>query len=188
MRATFASPLDSTQRAEGARRVARKYFASGEGDSLSAFNGRDYSAPTRISVRITNANATTTAGSEELLNNPFSNFAAMSAAADDIARLPTRRFPIDASKVVGRQTAIMEMRVTLPEGWHARLPAPITANSVFGSYTTTYAQEGRDLIIKREIVGGTGIFMPNRVNELVAWLRAIGHDDVKFIVLDKPAT
>ena len=57
---------------------------------------------------------------------------------------------------------------------------------MFGSYTTTYAQEGRDLVIKRRLVGGTGVFMPNRVNELVTWLRAIGHDDVKFIVLDKP--
>lgn len=188
MRATFASPLDSAQRADGARRVARKFFASGDGDSLSAFNGRDYSAPTRISVRISNANATTTAGSVELLNNPFSNFAGMATAADDIARLPTRRFPIDASKIVGRQTAITEMHVTLPEGWHARLPANITANSVFGSYTTTYTQEGQTLVMKRKLVGGTGIFMPTRVNELVAWLRAIGRDDVKFIVLDKPAS
>ncbi len=188
MRATFASPLDSAQRADGARRVARKYFANGDGDSLSAFNGRDYSAPTQVTVRISNASATTTAGSEELLNNPFPNFAAMAAAADDIARLPSRRFPIDASKIVGRQTAITEMRVTLPEGWHARLPTTVTANSVFGTYTTSYAQQGRELVIKREIVGGTGIFMPSRVNELVMWLRAIGHDDVKFIVLDRPAS
>jgi transglutaminase-like putative cysteine protease len=188
MRATFASPLDSTQRAEAARRVARKYFSSGDGDSLSAFNGRDYSAPTHVRVRISNANATTTAGSEELLNNPFANFAAMATAADDIARLPTRRFPIDASKIIGRQTAVTEMRITLPAGWHARLPVAVTANSVFGSYTTMYSQDGSDLVIERKIVGGTGVFMPSRVNDLVAWLRAIGRDDVKFIVLDKPAS
>ncbi|HEY5086030.1 MAG TPA: transglutaminase-like domain-containing protein, partial [Gemmatimonadaceae bacterium] len=187
MRANFASPLDSTQRSEAARRVARKYFASGDGDSLSAFNGRDYTAPTRVHIRISNANATTTAGSVELLNNPFPGFTGMATAADDIARLPTRRFPIDASKIVGRQTAISEFRVTLPEGWRARLPATVTATSVFGDYTTTYTQEGRDLVFNRRIVGGTGVFMPDRVNELVAWLRAIGHDDVKFIVLDKAA-
>lgn len=186
MRAAFAAPLDSTQRADGARRVARKYFASGDGDSLVAFNGRDYSAPTHVEVRITNANATTTAGPVELLNNPFNSFAAMSAAADDIARLPVRRFPIDASKIFGRQTSIMELRVELPEGWHARLPTDVTANSVFGSYAATYAQEGRELVVQRKIVGETGIFLPSRVNELVAWLRAMGHDDVKFIVLDKP--
>ncbi len=188
MRASFASPLDSTQRAEAARRVARKYFSSGEGDSLSAFNGRDYMAPTQVSVRVRNANAITMAGSVQLLNNAFGTFAGMATAADDIARLPIRRFPIDASKIIGRQTTVTELRVTLPEGWHARLPTGITAASVFGSYTTTYAQEGREVVISRRLVGGTGIFMPNRVNELVTWLRAIGSDDVKFIVLDKPAS
>lgn len=187
LRATFASPLDSAQRAEAARRVARRYFSSGDGDSLSAFNGKDYTAPAHVGIRIRNANATTTAGPVELLNNPFAGLTTMAAAADDIARLPIRRFPIDASKIIGRQTAIAELRVTLPEGWHARLPTGVTAESVFGNYTTTYTQEGRDIIFTRRIVGGTGVFMPTRVTELVTWLRAIGHDDVRFIVLDKPA-
>ena len=187
LRSSFASPLDSAQRAEGARRVARRYFSSGDADSLSAFNGKNYAAPARVSVRIRGANATTTAGPVELLNNPFAGLTAMASAADDIARLPIRRFPIDASKIIGRQTAIAEWRVTLPEGWHARLPTAVTATSVFGSYTTTYTQDGRDVVFNRHIVGGSGVFMPNRVNELVTWLRAIGHDDVKFIVLDKPA-
>lgn len=186
LRASFASPLDSAQRTATARRVARRYFSSGDADSLVAFNGKDYRAPAKVSVRIRNANATTTAGPVELLNNPFAGLTTMATAADDIARLPDRRFPIDASKIIGRQTGIAELRVTLPEGWHARLPTGITAASVFGSYSTTYAQEGRDVIFKRSIVGGTGVFMPSRVSELVTWLRAIGHDDVKFIVLDKP--
>jgi hypothetical protein len=188
MRASFALPMDSAQKADAARRVVRKYFSSGEADSLSAFDGRNYSAPTRVSVRISNAGATTMAGSVPLLNNPFGTFSAMGTAADDIARLPVRRFPIDASKIIGRQTTITELRVILPEGWHARLPTGITATSVFGSYSTTYAQTGREVVISRRLVGETGIFMPSRVNELVTWLRAIGSDDVKFIVLDKPAT
>lgn len=187
MRAAFASPLDSAQRSNAARLVARKYFPNAEGDSLSAFNGKNYSAPARVSLRILNADATTTAGTVELLNNPFSSFARMTTAADDIARLPTRRFPIDASKIVGRLTGVSEFRVTLPAGWHARLPTNVSATSVFGSYTATYSQDGRDFIISRRMVGGTGIFMPSRVNELVAWLRAIGRDDTKFIVLEKPA-
>jgi len=186
MRASFASPLDSAQRADGARRVARKYFSSGDGDSLAAFNGKDYTVPAQVSIRIRNANATTTAGPVQLLNNPFGTFATMATAADDIARLPIRRFPIDASRIIGRQTSVTELRVRLPEGWHARLPTGVMAKSVFGNYTTTYAQNGRELVVDRRLTGGTGIFMPNRVNELVTWLRAIGHDDVKFIVLDKP--
>lgn len=187
MRASFASPLDSAQRSDAARQVARKYFPNAEGDSLLTFNGKDYAATARVSVRITNANATTTAGTVEMLNNPFSSFARMTTVADDIARLPSRRFPIDASKIVGRLTGISEFRVTLPAGWRARLPTNVSATSVFGSYAATYSQDGRDFVINRRIIGGTGVFTPSRVSELVTWLRAIGHDDVRFIVLDKPA-
>lgn len=188
MRATFASPPDSAQRADAARRIARKYFASGDGDSLSAFNGKDYTAPARVRIRIRDANATTTAGPVVLLNIPFVTLATMASTADDIARLPNRRFPIDALKIIGRRTLVTELRVTLPKGWHARLPAGVTARSVFGSYTTSYVQEGRDVVVSRRLVGGAGIFMPSRVGELVTWLRAVGHDDVKLIVLDKPAS
>ncbi len=187
MRASFASPPDSAQRVEAARRIARKYFAGGDGDSLSGFNGRNYSAPAHVRIRIRNANATTMAGPVTLLNNPFAGLVAMTSAADDIARLPTRRFPIDASKVVGLRTAVTELRLTLPEGWHARLPATILATSVFGSYTMSYSQEGRDLVVSRRLVGASGKFLPSRVDELIAWLRAVGRDDVKLIVLDKPS-
>jgi hypothetical protein len=187
MRASFASQPDSAQRAEAARRIARKYFSSGDGDSLSGFNGRDYTAPARVRIRIRNANATTMAGAVVLLNNPFSTLSAMAGAADDIARLPERRFPIDASKIIGRRTSVMELRLRLPQGWHARVPMGVTATSVFGSYITKYEQQGQDLIMSRRLVGASGIFMPSRGKELIEWLRAIGRDDVKLIVLDKPA-
>ena len=186
MRAAFASPLDSAQRATAARSVARKYFASGEGDSLTAFDGRDYAVPAHVRLRIRDANATTTAGPVVLLNNPFAGLASIAAAADDIAAAPVRRFPIDASKMIGLRTGITEYRVMLPEGWHARLPNGVTAKSVFGSYIATYTQQGRELVLRHEIVGTNGIFLPSRVNELIAWLRAIGTDNVKLIVLDQP--
>ncbi len=187
MRASFGAPLDSAQRAESARRVARRFFSSGDGDSLTAFNGRDYTIPPRVTVRIRNATATTSAGPVLLLNNPFPTFAAMGTVADDIAAMPVRRFPIDAGKIIGRRTSMTEFRVTVPEGWHARVPAGITASSVFGTYATSYTQTGRELVMTRRLGGATGVFVPSRVTELVTWLRAIGHDDVKLIVLDKVA-
>jgi len=186
MRAAFASPPDSAQRATAARLVARKYFTSGEGDSLVGFNGRDYAVPAHVRLRIRDANATTSAGPVVLLNNPFAGLTSIAAAADDIAALPTRRFPIDASKMIGLRTEITEFRVTLPDGWHARLPSDLTARSVFGSYTATYSQQGRELVLRHELVGTGGIFLPSRVNELVGWLRSIGSDNVKLIVLDPP--
>ncbi len=186
MRSAFASPLDSTQRVTAARRVARKYFASGEGDSLAGFNGRDYTVSAHVRLRIRDANATTTAGPVVLLNNPFAGLVAIAVAADDIAALPVRRFPIDASKIIGLRTEITEFRVMLPDGWHARLPKGLSATSVFGSYTATYTQQGRELVMRHELMGTKGIFLPSRVNELVGWLRLIGTDNVKLIVLDPP--
>jgi transglutaminase-like putative cysteine protease len=188
MRATFASQRDSAQRAVAATRIARKYFASGEGDSLSSFDGRNFSEKPQVHIRIRDAKATTTAGPVMLLSNPFSQMTAMAGIADDIARMPGRRFPIDASKVLGQRTAVTELRVTLPEGWHAQLPPGVTATSVFGKYATTYSQTGDTVLIRRKLVGATGVFMPSRVNELIAWLRTIGSDDAKLFVLDKPAS
>ncbi|MEO7217389.1 MAG: DUF3857 and transglutaminase domain-containing protein [Gemmatimonadaceae bacterium] len=186
MRASFASQPDSAQRAEAGRRIARRYFSTGDGDSLTGFNGRDYSAAARVRIRIHDANATTMAGPVVMLNNPFSTLSAMAGAADDMARLPERKFPIDASKIIGLRTSVTELRVKLPEGWHARLPVGVTATSVFGSYTSRYEQQGQELVISRRLVGAGGIFMPSRGKELIEWLRAIGRDDVKLIVLDKP--
>jgi hypothetical protein len=186
MRASFASQPDSAQRASAGRNIARKYFSSGDGDSLSGFNGRDYSAPVRVRVRIRDANATTMAGPVVMLDNPFSSPTAMAGAADDMARMPERRFPIDASKIIGLRSSVSEYRVKLPEGWHARLPVSVTATSVFGSYTSRYEQVGQELTISRRLVGAGGIFLPSRGKELIEWLRAIGRDDVKLIVLDTP--
>lgn len=188
MRASFASQPDSAQRADAARRIARKYFSSGDGDSLSGFDGRDYSAAAHVRIRIRDANATTMAGPVVMLNNPFPALTAMAGAADDMARLPERKFPIDASKIIGLRTSVTELHVKLPAGWHARLPVGVNATSVFGSYTSKYEQQGQEFIISRRLVGAGGIFMPSRGKELIEWLRAIGRDDVKLIVLDKPAS
>jgi hypothetical protein len=75
------------------------------------------------------------------------------------------------------------MHVTLPPGWRARLPANVSAESVFGHYSAKYTQEGRVLHIVREMTGATGIEPPERIGELIAWLRAVSADDARFIVL-----
>jgi hypothetical protein len=35
--------------------------------------------------------------------------------------------------------------------------------------------------------GTRGIFPPDRINDLIAWFRAVGKDDVQFIVLERGA-
>jgi len=94
-----------------------------------------------------------------------------------------RRFPIDIGDVVGPLEIVAELRMTLPQGWKADLPSNVTERSQFGSYTADYEQQGRELRVTRRMTGSKGTAPPESVDELIAWLRAISKDDVRFIVL-----
>lgn len=107
-----------------------------------------------------------------------------SQLADELEARAPRRQPIDAGKVGGATTMIGETRMTLPDGWHARLPANVAASSPFGSYEATYRQTGRDLILSHWIIGAHGVLSKDHAPELIAWLRAIAKDRVPFIVID----
>jgi hypothetical protein len=96
-----------------------------------------------------------------------------------------RRFPIDVGEVIGPVEVIGELRLRLPDGWRARLPDAVTAESEFGRYHAEYRQEGRDLTITRSMSGRKGVEPPDRIGALITWLRAVAKDDVTYIVLDR---
>jgi hypothetical protein len=98
-----------------------------------------------------------------------------------------RRFPIDAAAVVGPVETVTEFRVTLPEGYRARLPQNVTARSVFGTYTAEYAQQGCDLLVTKRVQGARGTLPPSQVATLLAWFKEMGKDDVRFVVLEPAA-
>jgi hypothetical protein len=110
---------------------------------------------------------------------------AMATLASALAQEPKRRFPIDAIKILGAQAATTRVNITLPAGWKARLPADVSSSGIFGSYISEYEQSGNELHITRTIAGARGILPPDRINDLISWLRDIGKDDAKFIVLEK---
>ena len=70
-------------------------------------------------------------------------------------------------------------------GWQARLPKNVSESGPFGTYEAEYAQTGRELRISRRLTGARNVLPPERIGDLVAWLRAIGADDAKFIVIDR---
>jgi hypothetical protein len=191
LRGAFREPLDSMRRAGFLRVVASTLFPGAAGDSLVAFDGKDLAAPVRIGLDVRHGQATTRSGDTEILQMPAMSENKVGALADDIAARGPRRTPIDASKVMGVTTVYSEYRITLPDGWHARLPASLSAPSVFGSYNAQYRQNGRELLITRTLAGSTAILPPARIDDLIAWLRTIATDRVPFIVLDRgsePAT
>lgn len=187
LRGTFAAPLDSARRATGLRALSATYLPEAIADSLVVFNGLDFSEPARVSAVLHNGRGARQAGPVWLLHlpTPYRQVAAGTAnSARELEALPRRVLPIDAARVVGERMMDVEYRVTLPEGWTAQLPSPISATSFFGRYESTYRMEGRDLVMRRLLTGGgAGSHPPERIAEVIAWMRAVAGDDHEFITL-----
>lgn len=185
LRSSFSNKLSQKQRDDMTRSLANAVFDGATGDSLVIFDGRDLTAATRMSVGIRGGKALTSAGPMQIFNLPLPNYANTALIADLEARKARepRRFDIDVADVVGPSTSVSELELTLPEGWRATLPPSIDARSAFGHYTATYAQEGRVLRVRRSISGWEGRRPKTEIDGLIAWLKEIAKDDVKFIVL-----
>jgi hypothetical protein len=183
LRSAFATPYGPAERDRLARALANSLFAGAVGDSLVGFNGRDLAAKPMVALEIRDARPVVNAGGTQILTLPVRDY----ARPDLLNELETRgyrRSPIDAELVVGPYQETTEFRVMLPDGWSANLPPDVDAASVFGRYRAHYEQTGRELLVQRSIVGSTGAQPPERIGQLIAWLRAINRDDVKYIVLN----
>ena len=185
LRSGFENPLDSTERADAANSIARKYFEGADGDSLTGFNGKDLSATPRLRLLIKHGKAATMAGPTAIFTVPFGTAASLATAATELEKKP-RVYPIDAERVFGYRESLVEMRMQLPRGWKAQLPANVNATSEFGSYSTEYAQEGDTLRITRRTKGARGIYPQDQIHTLADWFRAIAKDDAKLIVISRP--
>ena len=98
-----------------------------------------------------------------------------------------RQLPIDASRILAPIANVTEWIVTLPPGWTVELPANVSATSFFGSYSSTWTQNGRELRQVRRLQGQRGIFGPERIAEVLVWLRTVGADDQDFLTV-KPTS
>jgi len=183
MRAMMRNRMDSAQRAAYIRTMAGNVFPNAKGDSLVTFNGKDLGAEARVSLAIHNGQATQHSGTTDILIMHDAS-ARWAALADELEARAPRRMPIDASAVIGAVTNLTETRITLPEGWHARLPPSVSAKSAFGSYESTYRQDGRVLIVTHNISGARGILSKDHAPDLIAWFREVAKDRVPFIVIE----
>jgi transglutaminase-like putative cysteine protease len=187
LRSIFAEPLDSARRANLVEAVARRFFAHGEGDSLTGFNGKDFAATPVVHMTLRATETITDAGDVLLFELPFHGPGTFDAESERKLTGSPRLFPIDAARVSPPGTQTRELRLTLPPGWKAKLPKDVVVHSIFGNYETHYKQDGRDVIITNTRSGVRGVYPPSRIGDLVAYLRAIGADNTKLLVLQKPA-
>ena len=190
LRRLFLAPVDSTHRADFARSIAMKLYPGAEADSLQIFDGRDLTADTRVALRIVRGLAArpTGAGRTVILTLPFSSMRGMADAAKALEAKGPRKFPLDAAKVVGPIAGHSELQLSLPEGWRVQLPPSVNVTGKWGTYIARYTQEGAALHMSRRIEGARGIYPPEAVADLTAWLRAIGQDDVPYLVIEPGQT
>jgi hypothetical protein len=186
LRSAFASAVDASERNRLTRDLANALFEGATGDSLVSFNGRDLGAQPRVALAIRDARPVADAGSTEILTLPIKDYSAASLVADLEGR-GVRRSPIDVAAVVGPYEERTEFRLLLPEGWRARLPPDVDAESEFGRYTASYVQVGRELRVVRSVAGAAGVAPPDHIGELITWLKRVNSDDVRYIVLERPS-
>jgi len=185
LRSAFEHPLDSADKANAVNSIASKFFDGAEGDSLVGFEGKDLGAKVHVSLLIKHGKATSSAGDTEILTIPLGNMSGMITAAKKLEDAKERRFPIDAARIFGNKSSLIELRMKLPAGWKAQLPAGVSASSTFGSYVSEYAQEGNELRITRRTSGARGVYAPDRAKDVATWFRAMAKDDAKLIVISK---
>ena len=183
IRQDLSADVTARQRANMTRAFANRVYDGAVGDSLELFDGRDLTAPARISVAVHDAKATSHSGASDVLTLPFPPTVTSATVATVAARRP-RHYHIDAERIFGIETGVEEFRVRLPEGWHARLPDSVHVSGAYGTYRATFTQEGRELRVVRQSAGARGIYTPDKVDDLLAFLRAAAVDDVKFIVIE----
>ena len=183
LREALSRSFTAQERAEIARNLADGEFDGATGDSLQLFDGHDLTAPARISVVIRNAKATTNTGGSDIMTLPLVQAVTPRLVGEVEAHVP-RKFPIDAGRIFGPEEHVSELRVTLPEGWRARLPAGVSVSGAFGTYASSYEQNGRELHIVRRMSGARGILPPDRVQDLLQFLRAVARDDARLLVLE----
>jgi transglutaminase-like putative cysteine protease len=187
LRSAFEHPLDTAQVRRVSTAIAGRYFEGAEGDSLEVTPGLDLAAAPRVAVRIRGGRAATASGGTMILKLPFGTLAAMARTAKELESEAERRFPIDAARVAGPVEVLTELRVRLPAGWRAELPQSVRAESPFGTYESTYAQEGDELRVTRRMRGARGVHPPSARPQLAEWLRAAAKDDATLVVLSRPA-
>ncbi|HKN67739.1 MAG TPA: DUF3857 domain-containing transglutaminase family protein [Gemmatimonadaceae bacterium] len=183
LRSVFENPLDSTEKANAANAIASKLFDGAEGDSLVGFEGKDLLAKPHMSLLITHGKAASRSGETEIFTIPLGSTAGLKSVANQIDNARERHFPIDAVRIFGNRTSSVELRVKLPAGWKAQLPSDVKAASPFGSYESTYAQVGDELVLTRKTAGATGVYPADRIKDVSAWFRQVATDDAKLIVI-----
>jgi hypothetical protein len=151
---------------------ARLDFVNGTGKDLQFSDTRSGASVMQMSFTAVSP-AQPANGGMTIVPLGFADFTSYVAAAEYLEKHKPRTEPIEIARVVGDSGVTYDVRLKLPAGWVAMLPPNIDTTSEFGTVTRTYAQNGSELRVTQKVIGARGILPPERVDALIAWLRAV---------------
>jgi hypothetical protein len=191
LRALLAAAADQARRTAAVRGLSQRIAgneaaASVAIDSLEGSHGRDLATSPRLQYRVRMPDMMRTVSGVRLLRLPASMRGParqLRTLGGQIDSVRTRLLPIDAARIIPPTSATTEWRVTLPDGWTVELPPNVNTTSFFGRYRSTWTLVGQELRVVRELEGGRGVFGPQRLPEVRAWLQSVGADDQEFLTL-----
>jgi transglutaminase-like putative cysteine protease len=185
LRQAFLSAFDSTERVQFIHSLATGIFSGSTGEGLEIFSGKDLTATPRVRLTIRGGQAAKVTGRRAILTLPFGHMGRLADVANQLEAAGPRKFPVDAGQVIGAEASLAEMRLTLPEGWQAELPETVRVEGAYGTFLSEYQQQGRELVVRRHVIGARGILPPTAVAGLIQWLRDVAKDDTQFLVFTK---
>jgi transglutaminase-like putative cysteine protease len=174
MRAAFARPLDSTERRQIANTAAAQVYPEAQGDSLQVLDPGDGGKDPRVRVYLDHGRAAQLAGNAAILTLPYGQRTAdLSGVIREVEKRRPRRFPIDAGQVSVGMSSEAVFELTLPPGWTAQPLKGADLKGPFGSLEEKSSQDGRVFKILRRQGRAKGNLAPDRVDELIDWLRKL---------------
>ena len=186
IRSAFRTPLDSTKRQSLGRALAGEYLENPEVDSLVAFDGKDFHTPARITTKVIKAKMLSKAGDVSLLMNPVRPSDSWLRLAEMIDKQKDRKLPYATKAFIPLATDHIDVRIKLPAGWTVSVPLDVKEDGPLGHFALTYSQVGNELHIERSMTGADTTIPVSRQSEITAWMRKIGADDGKFLVIKAP--
>lgn len=186
MRQIFQMQLDSARRQLLGRTIAGRNFDRPEIDSVEGFDGKDFNARAKVTTKIVRAKILTRVGDVSLLTNPIRPMEYQMRLAETLEREKDRKLPYEMSKLVSPYTTHIDVRIKLPPGWTATLPANLLIDGPVGRFEMTYSQSGTELNIERKLTGSRQVIPASRQKELVDQLKRMGSDDARLIVIKAP--
>jgi hypothetical protein len=186
IRMLFQTAPDSSRRRLVGRALASQFLERPETDSLIAFDGKNLHVPAKISTHVTKSKMVSKAGDLSLLINPIRPTSSYPGLADMLDEEKDRKLPFDTKWFAQTSRTHVDVRIKMPAGWVATLPADVKLDGPVGRLTVTYSQKGNELHIEKTIQGAGAVVPASRKAEISDWLRKAGADDGKLIPLKAP--